>query len=363
MNNLEKMLSNFNTANDFLKSTSGKFTLKAGNAFLSTFSAEFMGRPDFDFSKHRTKESFIEFLTLLVSTLRQEYQAAYDAAEAEAKTNRTTYLDELADEIGTCLESMQSNSQRIGELLLKAREEFAAQNKKTEFLPWCFAHFYFTKAHTYKLMRVAEFLRDDKRFTGVAMRVLHSLISNGTPEVIEKAAELAANGSLNSGTLAALIEPKQEPAPKPEPSPEPTPEAEASLATVPNAGTSVQGESGPDDVPSDMGDTPPVSTGPVYIEQAQAEVAELKQQLSDALAEIRRLTTPAMVKQVQAAPMLRQFKTNDPRCVLGLTSGEAKDKQAIKTAFREFIKLGYGEGHEAYPMLAKAQEILLLELI
>jgi len=363
---LENLLTAFNAANDYLKSDSVKpLTTKSILKFVSTLGAGVEGY----MTAHpallpSNKPDAMDWLSGIVDALRAEYQTAHDAAAEAAKESKATYLDELAEEIGECLDDVQTKSQRIGELLLLAREEMTAQNRKAEFLPWCYAHFCFSKAHTYRLMRIAEFLKEDKRFTGVAMRVLYRLIADATPEVLEKAAELAGNGSLNSGTLQALLEPKNQAEPVKQEPAILTPDAQVSLDNVQEKqALTPQPASGTDDAPFDMGDSKPVQTAPVYIEQAQAELQELRQQLDSALAEIRRLTTPAMVKTAQVAPMLRQFKSHDPQCTLGLTTGEAQDKQAIKTAFREFIKLGYGDGHEAYSLLCEAQELLLLQLV
>lgn len=360
---LEKLLTAFNAANDLLKSNSVKpLTTKGITSYLNSMMAHTeIYAPD---SMPTNKPAAMKWLEKVVQQLRTAYQTAHDAAEAAAKAKQATYLDELAEEIGECLDDVQTKSQRIGELLLLAREEMTAQGKKAEFLPWCYAHFCFSKAHTYRLMRIAEFLKEDKRFTGVAMRVLYRLIADATPEVLEKAAELAGNGSLNSGTLQALLEPKNQAEPAKQEPATVTVDAQASLDNVQEKqALATQTASGPDDAPFDIGDSKPVQSAPVYVEQAQAELRELRQQLDSALAEIRRLTTPAMVKTAQVAPMLRQFKSYDAQCTLGLTTGEAQDKQAIKTAFREFIKLGYGDGHEAYPLLCEAQELLLLQLV
>ena len=54
-------------------------------------------------------------------------------------------------------------------------------------------------------MKVAEAFGDDVRFRQVAMRVLYTLASKGTPEIIEKAAKLAAKFKLNTSTLEGIM--------------------------------------------------------------------------------------------------------------------------------------------------------------
>lgn len=60
-------------------------------------------------------------------------------------------------------------------------------------------------------MSVARVFEGDERFKGVAMRVMLALVPFADENIImEKAAELAAEGKLDTNAVNALIDPKKE---------------------------------------------------------------------------------------------------------------------------------------------------------
>ena len=56
--------------------------------------------------------------------------------------------------------------------------------------------------------------------------------------------------------------------------------------------------------------------------------------------------------------MLPQFKSSCFYARLGLSAEEATKKTAVNKARRELVKLGYGEGHEAWALISEAVEEL-----
>ena len=60
--------------------------------------------------------------------------------------------------------------------------------------------------------------------------------------------------------------------------------------------------------------------------------------------------------------MLPQFTNACPYAVLGLGQVEAKQITKVKKAFRELIKCGYGQGHDAFELLTKAKDQLLKDI-
>lgn len=287
-----------------------------------------------------------------IADIQRMFQTLSDELDATAPTR----LAELEQEIGACLDDMQAKALALGALLLEARDEFKSQGKQAEFLPWCALHFCIGKAWAYRLMKVSEVFGKDTRFTGVATRVLYSLAVSATPEQMERAAELAANSSLNTGTLQALLNPVQAPAPKPETTPAAAQDAQAGAA----ASFSAIPEQGQDEPPFDMGDEPP--SIPQHTPEP-SEVDNLRKELAAALAEIRRLSQPKAASNAPVAPMLPQFSKGCSATVLGLTPAEASDPAAIKQAFRDFVRLGYGSEHPAFKALESAKEALLLEVV
>ena len=74
-----------------------------------------------------------------------------------------------------------------------------------EFWVHCKESYNLSKGQVSKLMKVAEAFGDDVRFKQVAMRVLYTLASKGNPDIIEKAAKLAAKFKLTTSTLEGIM--------------------------------------------------------------------------------------------------------------------------------------------------------------
>ncbi|ATW58210.1 hypothetical protein HOS47_gp05 [Pseudomonas phage uligo] len=270
-----------------------------------------------------------------------------------------TRMDELVLEISQALENIQSESVKVGMLLTEANSEFKEQGKKaSDFLQWAFDNFSIRKAQAYKLMTVAEHFGTDDRFGGVSMRVLYALATQANEDELEKAAELAANGSLTTTTLNLLLNP--EPLKPVQPPIDSNKKAgETSLEQLPSA---------PETAPSGVLQASPTPEGgelaPQNIQPPAAdneEVITLRKQVDDLLAQLKALTDAQVQHNKHSAPSLPQFKHKLPHVVLGMSEDDAKSATKIKAAFRDLIKCGYGNGHEAFEKLVAAKDALLAE--
>lgn len=273
-------------------------------------------------------------------------------SEVEANTIEP-YLVEITRNINSKLDVIHKESVAVGTLLLEARGEF---DKYPEFISYCLNEFNIGKAQASKLMKVATVFKDDDRFTGVAMRVLYTLASQATPEEMDRAAEFAANGDLNSTTLNHLLNPV--PVKQPEPkAPELSDDdklhselaAALAIANIPEKSTEVsQCETNGE---------------PEEVSLLSAEIQELRGALEAANHLIKELKDSQVVRtKASNAPILPQFKSKCAYAVLGLTLEQSTKPTAIKKAFREIIKCGYGDGHEAFEALTSAKDELLAAL-
>ncbi|AWD90590.1 hypothetical protein [Pseudomonas phage Njord] len=286
-----------------------------------------------------------------------------NAAEFIEAGQPVTRMEELVVEISQALDNIQTESVRVGKLLTEASCEFKEQGKKaTDFLAWAFAHFSIRKAQAYKLMTVAEHFGTDDRFAGVSMRVLYALATEANEDELNKAAELAANGSLTTTTLNLLLNPEPaKPAVKPI---DATKEAgQASLGNVQAAE-----ESAPNGVVQEPSApvsnvAPGADSGSPWEGEAPAagdEVVQLRNQVAELLAQIKTLTDAQVQHNNGAkAPTLPQFKSKVPYAVLGLSAEEALSDAKVKAAFRGLVKAGYGSGHSDFDALVAAKDALL----
>lgn len=285
-------------------------------------------------------------------------------------------MQEITIEINSKLDVIQKESVSVGSLLKEALQCLKDEGKKqADFLEYCKNEFSIGKAQAYKLMKVAEVFEDDARFKGVAMRVLYTLATTATDEQMEKAAEFAASGTLNTAVVNQLLYPEAPQAPAPAPAPETPEEAEEkqeeanqSLNSLPEVADLPQQEQ-EDDIPFDMGDTPaatapaaPVSApAAAEVEGLNNELAELRAALEAANELIKSLQAEKVTAK-PAAPMLPQFKNACYYARLGLGQIEARDAAKVRKAFRELIKCGYGDGHDAFKLLTEAKDALLEEI-
>lgn len=270
----------------------------------------------------------------------------------------TTRIEEIVLEITTKLDVIQKESICVGSLLIEAKEELQEKGGKyADFIDWCGVNFNIGKAQASKLMRVANFFKEDKRFVGVAMRVLYALACNATPDQLDRAAVFADSGTLSSAVVEQLLNPKAPEQEKPEEPKEE--EVKESNKAIEDALNNVPIKDNSYDVPFSTEDLPSTDKeGNLLLEV---------QELRGALAEANKLITElsnAKVKHNQSAkaPFLPQFKSACPYAVLGLGQLESKKITKVRSAFREIIKCGYGEGHEAFDLLVKAKDQLIADI-
>ncbi|QBJ01064.1 hypothetical protein [Aeromonas phage HJG] len=292
-----------------------------------------------------------------------EAVAVLEAIKAEPAKTR---LDEIVSEVCQALDNIQSESIRVGLLLTEANQEFKDKGEKgAVFLDWCFNNFSIKKAQAYKLMKVAEVFGSDKVWSGVAMRVLYALATQATEEELEKAKELAANGSLTTTMLNVILAPKPEVTPT-APVIETTPEAgNASLDVVPEAPKATNQDDAPfevDTTPAPVKAAEPAST-PVSSEEAdsyKAEAEALRKQVSELMQKLTELQQAQIQhNNNRQAVELPQFNSACAYAVLGLSAEEATNATLVKKAFRGLVAAGYGNGHASFEKIVAAKDALL----
>lgn len=272
-------------------------------------------------------------------------------------------------EIKAHLESIGASYLKVGSLLNELRGDFENQR---EFLAYVEAEFCIKKAQCYNLMNVARCFDGDGRFKGVAMRVMLALIPFADEgKIIDKAAELAANGKLDTKAVNALVspskpvkvevsQPQDEPAKVTENA---APVESEVLQTVPQEVAPESDESAPweEESKPEAPKAAPLdnmaNTENAAIAGLLAQIKALTEQLQAANDRIASLSSARESKKA-AAPMLPQFKSSCFYARLGLSAEEATKKTAVNKAKRELVKLGYGEGHEAWALISEAVEEL-----
>ncbi len=276
-------------------------------------------------------------------------------------------------EIKQHLDNIGASYLRVGACLNELRGDFEGQK---DFLAYVESEFGIKKAQCYKLMSVARVFEGDERFKGVAMRVMLALVPFADENIImEKAAELAAEGKLDTNAVNALIEPKKETKTetvqtKAEPVKPQENVIEAVESQETQAPQAVPPVSEPDNdeaAPWEEESKPEApkaaqldntaNTENAAMAGLLAQIKALTEQLQAANDRIASLTSARESKKA-AAPMLPQFKSSCFYARLGLSAEEATKKTAVNKARRELVKLGYGEGHEAWALISEAVEEL-----
>lgn len=276
-------------------------------------------------------------------------------------------------EIKQHLDNIGTSYIKIGACLNELRGDFEGQK---DFLAYVESEFGIKKAQCYNLMSVARVFDGDDRFKGVAMRVMLALIPFASENTImEQAAELAANGKLDTKAVNALIAPKKEQnadtvqskAEIVKPQENAIEAAESQETQAPQAVPPVS-ESGANETAPWEEESKPEAPKAAPLDNASntenaaisgllAQIKALTEQLQAANDRIASLTSARESKKA-AAPMLPQFKSSCFYARLGLSAEEAEKKTAVNKAKRELVKLGYGEGHEAWPLILEAVEHL-----
>lgn len=276
-------------------------------------------------------------------------------------------------EIKQHLDNIGTSYIKVGACLNELRGDFEGQK---DFLAYVESEFGIKKAQCYKLMSVARVFEGDERFKGVAMRVMLALIPFADENIImEKAAELAADGKLDTNAVNAIIEPKKEPkaetvqskAETVKPQENATEAAESQETQAPQAVPPATEPDTDESAPWEEESKPEApkaapldntaNTENAAIAGLLAQIRALTEQLQAANDRIASLSSARESKKA-AAPMLPQFKSSCFYARLGLSAEEATKKTAVNKARRELVKLGYGEGHEAWALISEAVEKL-----
>lgn len=276
-------------------------------------------------------------------------------------------------EIKQHLDNIGTSYIKVGACLNELRGDFEGQK---DFLAYVESEFGIKKAQCYKLMSVARVFEGDERFKGVAMRVMLALVPFADENIImEKAAELAADGKLDTNAVNALIDPKKETkaetvqskAETVKPQENATEAAESQETQAPQAVPPASEIGADESAPWDEESKPEApkaapldntaNTENAAMASLLAQIKALTEQLQAANDRIASLSSARESKKA-AAPMLPQFKSSCFYARLGLSAEEATKKTAVNKARRELVKLGYGEGHEAWPLISEAVEEL-----
>ena len=306
----------------------------------------------------RNKKESVQIL----HDFQTEVSMVLDEQEVEAVTDLAAIEAEILVLNKTAAEALL----RIGALLNTARAEF---DKAKEFLTWAEDKFGYKKAYVYRLMAAADKFGDKPEFEGVAIRVL--TIVAGLPEELQaEAAELAQAGELDT-KAAEELQAKAAPAPAEAPkgiSPAVT------LAEV--KGTAQAQTEAADDTPwgteEDLGEDfgedfapAPADVALTVPAKPAAEVSaldELRGNPDQLIAIIKALQEEIRLANSKPAkvelPWLPQFTNSCFAARLGLSEEQAKSKQAVRTAFRDLVKIGYGAEHQAHPHLKAALDAL-----
>lgn len=273
-------------------------------------------------------------------------------------------------EIKQHLDTIGASYLKVGACLNELRGDFEGQK---EFLSYVESEFNIKKSQCYNLMNVARVFDGDGRFKGVSMRVMLALIPVADESsIMEKAAELAAEDKLDTKAVNALLSPSKTEAvqPKPatvKPQEKATEDVESPQELAPQELPPASPVNTDDSTPWEDGSEPEApkaapldntaNTESAAMAGLLAQIKALTEQLQAANDRIASLTSARESKKA-AAPMLPQFKSSCFYARLGLSAEEAEKKTAVNKAKRELVKLGYGEGHEAWPLILEAVEQL-----
>lgn len=258
----------------------------------------------------------------------------------------TNELARIEGELTQAIAAVGKAHLRVGSLLIEARE--ACENQ-AEFLEWAFDKFGIKKSWAFRLMKVAKVFSGEE-WAGVATSVLYTLQAQADEQQTEAARELARAGKLDIKALGELLA---------EPEPVKAATAPAKAEDLPPFDTGVT-----DISPKLPAAKPATATAQAptanVTDNAPSEllerIGELTKALTEAQAKIAELTAPRL--QRGAAPMLPQFRSSCMATRLGLSKEEAEDAGKVKVAFRDWVKLSYGRGHEAFELIEEAVKAL-----
>lgn len=266
-----------------------------------------------------------------------------------------TLREELTIVIRNGLDAIQESSMIVGKALCDVREDF---ENSALFLSWVQEEFQLGKAWTYKLMSIYSKFGACPVLSKVSNRVLATLTQYiEDKRIMDEAYALAEVGELTTNSLRVILNPiKVAVADKPE------------IAPVPSSQVAQD-----DKPPFDYGDEPTPQAVPDVVTVVHDEVIttttdreaallsqiEILNRTIDQLAEQLQVRTSERESKKASAPMLPQFKSKCLYARLGLSLEQSQTPSAVTKARRELVKLGYGDGHEAWSLIEEAVNGLL----
>lgn len=263
----------------------------------------------------------------------------------------TEFMLQLTQEVQDKLQLVAVNKMELGGLLLSLSDEFKeAGATNDEFLKYCKNTFSLSKSQIYDLMKAHKFVQSYPVFKDTAAFNVLRLSKCKDQDIIDKAAEFAANGSLTNAVLMNLIDP------------EPTGKSEEQEAAEKQLDDKVNAalESLGTKEPEASKEQDPKKTVNSSDEELIQQNKELRGLITTLKEQIEKLTEEKeKSKYEKNLPTLPQFNSEHAYVVLGLAKEDSEKVTYIKKAYRELIKLGYGEGHEAFSKLTGAKDSLL----
>lgn len=269
-----------------------------------------------------------------------------------------TLREELTIVIRNGLDAIQENSMIVGKALCDVREDF---ENSALFLSWVQEEFQLGKAWTYKLMSIYTKFGACPVLSKVSNRVLATLTQYiDDKRVMDEAYALAEVGELTTNSLKVILHPiKVAVADKPEPVP--VKQVEQDDKPPFDYGT-VHIEAAPTEASQSRLDAVTVVHDEVTTTDREAALISQIETLNrtiDQLAEQLNARTSERESKKAIAPMLPQFKSKCLYARLGLSLEQSQTSSAVTKARRELVKLGYGDGHEAWSLIEEAVSGLL----
>ena len=273
-----------------------------------------------------------------------------------------TLREELTIVIRNGLDAIQENSMIVGKALCDVREDF---ENSALFLSWVQEEFQLGKAWTYKLMSIYSKFGACPVLSKVSNRVLATLTQYiDDKRVMDEAYALAEVGELTTNSLKIILNPiKAVTVNIPVDEPVPAPQVEQDDKPPFDYGTA-KIESAPTDASQSGLDVMTAVHNEVITTTTDREAALLSQiailnRTIDQLAEQLQVRTSERESKRASAPMLPQFKSKCLYARLGLSLEQSQTSSAVTKARRELVKLGYGDGHEAWSLIEEAVNGLL----
>lgn len=275
----------------------------------------------------------------------------------------TPVREQVAVEINQLLDNVGASYMKIGGLLGEAREDF--ENQK-EFLEWVDISFGIKKSQCYNMMNIHRNFSERSEFSSVAMRVMLMLVPfSDDGELMDRAAAMAKAGELDTVSCNTLLGKPAKGATSPAvqavkqamsaqsqvTSQIPTPEAPELVYVAPEL-PGEEDENPWDDVKPELAEVKPALPDAI----SAGILDELKRLREDNQALQSRILELTAVRESKkaAAPMLPQFKSKCMYARLGLSLEQSMSLAAVNKAKRDLVKLGYGEGHDAWVLIQEA---------